>query len=247
MPTRTLVDPSAERAAAFLADARADGLAVTLVGDCAAAFDGRAERSLPAGTRNVLCKPDGTVLVHGASGRDPDAWSSGGRVTAEAVAGDGTDDGHGADPVLELRCGDAADAADALTVRFEAVHHAVAFDPATADGDVSGTEADLKERVLSNPDLVEPGFEPRTTERSTPAGPVDVYGRGRDGAVVAVELKARRAGPSAASQLERYVNALRRDLHADADVRGVLVAPEITEKTRRLLAESGLTFSPVEA
>ncbi|MUV61737.1 endonuclease NucS domain-containing protein, partial [Halobacterium sp. CBA1126] len=68
----------------------------------------------------------------------------------------------------------------------------------------------------------------------------------RDGAVVVAELKARRVGPSAASQLERYVNALRRDLHADADVRGVLVAPEITEKTRRLLAANGLSFSPVE-
>jgi hypothetical protein len=41
------------------------------------------------------------------------------------------------------------------------------------------------------------------------------------------------------------VTALRRDLHADATVRGILVAPGVTEKTRRLLAESGLTFSEV--
>jgi RecB family endonuclease NucS len=74
---------------------------------------------------------------------------------------------------------------------------------------------------------------------------VDVYGRDADGAVVAVELKNERARPAAASQLERYVTALRRDLHADADVRGILVAPAVTEKTRRLLAESGLSFSQV--
>lgn len=233
--TRTLADPTAERVAAFVADAREAALAVTLVGECTAAFDGRAERTLAAGTRHVLCKPDGTVLVHGATGRDPDAWSSGGSVAVDA-----------ADGALELRCGDGEDAADALAVRFDAVHHAAAFDPATADTETTGTEADLRERVLANPDLVEPGFQPRTTERATPAGRVDVYGRGRDGAVVAVELKARPAGPSAASQLERYVNALRRDLHADADVRGVLVAPEVTAKTRRLLAENGLSFSPVE-
>ncbi|WP_336035002.1 endonuclease NucS [Halobacterium yunchengense] len=232
--TRTLADPDAEAAAAFVADARADGLAVALVGDCAASFEGRAARSLPAGTRHVLCKPDDTVVVHGASGRDPEAWSSGGGVAADATDG-----------ALVLRCG-GGDAADALTVGFEGVHHAAAFDPATAEAEVSGTEADLKERVLADPDLVEPGFEPRSTERATPAGPVDVYGRGRDGAVVAVELKARRARPSAASQLERYVRALERDLHADADVRGVLVAPAVTEKTRRLLAESGLSFSAVD-
>ncbi|CQH47744.1 endonuclease NucS [Halobacterium hubeiense] len=232
--TRALSAPDADRAAAFAADARGDGLAVSLVGECATEFEGRAERSLPAGVRSVLWKPDDTVLVHGATGRDPDAWATGGSVAVEAT------DGR-----LELRCGD-GDAADALTVRFDSVQHAAAFDPADADAEVSGTESDLKERVLADPDLVEPGFQPRSTERETPAGPVDVYGRGRDGAVVAVELKARRVGPAAASQLERYVNALRRDLHADADVRGVLVAPEITEKARRLLAENGLSFSPVE-
>ncbi|MFB6268386.1 MAG: endonuclease NucS [Halobacterium sp.] len=237
MTTRTLADPDAGQAAAFLADARSDALAVALVGDCQATFEGRGERSLSPGTRHVLCKPDDTVLVHGAAGRDPDAWSSGGSVDASVD-----------DDALILRCGsDGSDAADALTVTFDAVHHATAFDPAVADGETTGAEATLKERVLSDPDVVEPGFEPRATERATPAGRVDVYGRGRDGAVVAVELKARRAGPSAASQLERYVNALRSDLHADADVRGVLVAPEITEKTRRLLAENGLTFSPVDA
>jgi RecB family endonuclease NucS len=229
----TVSDPSAESAAAFVADARSDGLAVSLVGTLTAEFEGRAERALPAGVRQVLCKPDDTVLVHGAAGRDPAAWSTGGGVTVDVV-----------DDALELHCG-GSDCADTLAVRFEAVQHAAAFAPTGETGDVSGTEADLKERVLANPDLVEEGFRALATERGTAAGPVDVYGRDANGAVVAVELKGRRAGPSAASQLERYVNALRRDLHADAEVRGILVAPEITEKTRRLLAESGLDFSPV--
>ena len=234
MTTRTLADPDASQAAAFVADARSDALAVTLLGSCKTTFEGRAERSLTAGIRHVLCKPDHTVLVHGASGRDPDAWSSGGSVEADASDGD-----------LVVLCGD-GDAADALTIRFDAVHQATAFDPASAAAGAAGVEADLKQRVLANPDLVEPGFEPRATERQTPAGRVDVYGRGRDGAVVVVELKARQAGPSAASQLERYVNALRTDTHADADVRGILVAPEITEKTRRMLAENALSFSAVD-
>jgi RecB family endonuclease NucS len=233
--TRTLADTEPDAAAAFVAAARSDGLAVTLVGDCETTFEGRAERSLPRGTRQVLCKPDDTVLVHGATGRDPAAWSSGGSVTADAE--DGT---------LVLRCGDESDATDTLSVAFDAVHQATAFDPVGATGDTAGAEARLKQRVLANPGLVEPGFEARATERETPAGRVDVYGRGRDGAVVVVELKATRARPSAASQLERYVSALRRDLHADAEVRGVLVAPELTAKARRLLAANGLSFSPVE-
>ncbi|WP_232687091.1 endonuclease NucS [Halobacterium zhouii] len=239
--TRTLTAPDADRAAAFVSDARSDGLAVSLVGICGTSFEGRTERALEAGTRQVLCKPDDTVLVHGATGRDPGAWSTSGSVNVTAA-----EDGD----ALELRCGDddgrGGDAAAVLEISFDDVHHATAFDPAETTGDGAGAEADLKERVLADPDLVESGFRALATERETPAGPVDVYGRGADGAVVVVELKARRAGPSAASQLERYVNALRQDLHADSEVRGVLVAPELTEKTHRLLAQNGLSFSAVE-
>jgi RecB family endonuclease NucS len=243
--TRSLADPDDLAAAAdFASDASGDGLAVSLVGPCEAAFSGRAHRDLAAGVRQLLWKPDDTLLVHGAGGRDPEAWASGGPVTVDVRTGD--DDGDDADDALVVAC-DGGSAADALRVRFGAVHAATAFDPAGADATtVSGTEADLKERVLADPDLVEPGFRPLATERETPAGRVDVYGRDADGSVVAVELKNVRAGPSAASQLERYVTALRRDLHADADVRGVLAAPAVTEKTRRLLAEnSALAFSRV--
>jgi RecB family endonuclease NucS len=230
--TRTHTDPGLDAAASLLGDARSDGHAVSLVGDCTAAFAGRAEHDLPAGVRHVLVKPDDSVLVHGASGRDPDAWATGGSVAVDA-----------ADGALVVRA--EGGRADTLTVRFDAVHAATVFDPAADAGDVAGTESDLRERVLADPDLIEQGFRPLATERETPAGRVDVYGRDADDAVVAVELKNERARPAAASQLERYVTALRRDLHADAAVRGILVAPAVTEKTRRLLAESGLAFSQV--
>ncbi|MCF2166095.1 MULTISPECIES: endonuclease NucS [Halobacterium] len=230
---RTLTDPTADRAAAFATDAAADGLTVSLIGSCVATLTGRSQRDLAAGVRTLLWKPDDTVVVHGASGRDPDAWASGGPVTVDAADG------------LTVAC-DGGHTAGALRVRFDAVHTATAFDAAGADATtVSGTEAALKDHVLDTPDLVEPGFQPLATERDTPAGPIDIYGRDADGTVTAVELKNVRAGPAAASQLQRYVAALRRTLHADATVRGILVAPAVTAKTRRLLADRGLTFSPV--
>ena len=49
----------------------------------------------------------------------------------------------------------------------------------------------------------------------------------------------------AVGQLNRYVEALERDLHADAEVRGVLVAPSVTGRARALLAERGLEFVPL--
>jgi len=61
-----------------------------------------------------------------------------------------------------------------------------------------------------------------------------------------VELKRRRVGPDAVGQLQRYVDALRRDLHAEAAVRGILVAPSVTDRARGLLAEKGLEFVALE-
>jgi RecB family endonuclease NucS len=61
-----------------------------------------------------------------------------------------------------------------------------------------------------------------------------------------VELKRRRVGPDAVSQLNRYVDALRRDIHDGATVRGILVAPSVTDRARRLLAERGLAFVSLE-
>jgi RecB family endonuclease NucS len=128
-------------------------------------------------------------------------------------------------------------------VDFETVRQVSAF-AVEDDRDLTldGTEADLKERILDEPALIEAGFRPLATERETPAGAVDVFGEDDDGRTVVLELKRRRVGPDAVGQLGRYVDALDRELHADSEVRGILVAPSVTDRARRLLAERGLEF-----
>ena len=235
-PVGTLADPTTSRAFAFVADAVASDRYVTLVGSCrvVAAID--TDREHPVGRRHVTCKPDGTVLVHGPTGHRP---------IHPQPDGDRVDVHHDADAgdlVLEAGDGD-----DRLVVTFEAVSTVVAADVEDPDaGDPSGTEADLKSLVLADPERVEPGLRPLATERDTSAGPVDVYAEAADGRPVVLELKRDRAGPAAVSQLARYVDALERDLHADATPRGVLVAPSVTPRARQLLAERGLEFAAVE-
>ena len=113
-------------------------------------------------------------------------------------------------------------------------------------GSGAGDHRALLDRLLDDPDLVEPGFRPRSTERPTAAGRIDLYGVDASDRAVAVEVKTHRAGPDAVSQLDRYVEALRVDLHAGATVRGVLVAPSITDRARRLLADRDLAFVPLQ-
>ncbi len=232
---RTLTAPDAAGAAAFVTDGLEADALVALFGRCTVDYEGRAASELGPGDRHVMLKPDGAALVHTDEGQQPVNWQPPG-CEHDCRATDGT-------TVVESR---RTSPAESLVVRFSTVAHAAAFDVSDPETlEVVGTEADLKQRVLEEPSLVEAGFTPLATERETPAGAVDVYGEDDAGRTVVLELKRRRVGPDAASQLGRYVGALERDLHADAEVRGVLVAPSVTERGRALLAEKGLEFVPL--
>ena len=227
-----LADPRPEDAHGTVAAAIERGDLVTLFGRCTVEYDGRASSSLGAGDRHVTLKPDGTVLVHTDEGQKPVNWQPPG-CTHEVDVDDG----------VFVLWSTRETPVEELVVRFEVLKHAAAFDVTDPEElSLSGTEEDLRERVLDDPSTVEPGFDPLATERDTPAGAVDVYGEDAAGRAVVLELKRRRAGLDAVGQLERYVDALRRDLHADREVRGILVAPSATERTRDLLAEQGLEF-----
>ncbi|MFC6954648.1 endonuclease NucS [Halorubellus litoreus] len=235
---RTLRNPSASRAKAFLEDALEAGRYVTLVGACTVASTTRTSREHPRARRHATCKPDGTVLVHGPSGHRPLHPQPDGDRIDVAVDGDAN--------ALVLTAGPTA-GAEQFAATFDSVDLATAFhvDEHATDAP-SGTEADLKDHVLEHPERVEPGLRPLATERDTPAGPVDVYAEAADGQPVVLELKRDRAGPAAVSQLARYVDALAADLHGDATPRGILVAPGLTPRARRLLDDHDLAFATVE-
>lgn len=232
----TMTEPSPAAACEAIADAVDRDALVTVFGRCVVEYDGRARSRLGPGDRIVLCKPDGTVLVHTLEGGRPVNWQPAGAERNVAT--------EAGELVLEsVR----STPDERLIVRFERVVQVVAYEGTDeTDLAVSGTEADLRRRILESPDVLEPGFKPLATERPTPAGLVDVYGEDAAGRSVVVELKRRRAGPDAVSQLRRYVDALERDLHADATVRGVLVAPSATDRAERLLADHGLEFVALE-
>lgn len=233
---RTHVDPEPETVRTTVEDGIDRSFLVTIFGRCRVEYDGRAVSTLGPGDRLVVLKPDGTVLVHTDEGQQPVNWQPPG-CTQHVDVEDGTV------VVTSTR----STPTEKLSVTFESVAHVAAFDATDPEElALSGTEADLKERILEHPELVEAGFEPRATERETQAGAVDIYGNDSEGNGVVLELKRRRAGPDAVSQLNRYVDALERELHAGTAVRGILAAPSATDRARQLLADRDLEFVPVE-
>ncbi|MFC6717241.1 endonuclease NucS [Natrialbaceae archaeon GCM10025810] len=237
---RTLESPAPDVARDAIAEGFARDALVTVVGRCTVAYDGRASSRLEPGDRHVMFKPDGAALVHTDVGQQPVNWQPPG-CEHEVFLEEGT----GALCMRSQR----PTPEERLLVTFEPerilqVSLLSLWD--SSDLSVQGTEEDLRRRILDDPDLLEPGFSPLSTERATPAGAVDIYGEDSSGRAVVVELKRRRVGPDAVSQLRRYVDALERDLHADKVVRGVLVAPSVTDRARRLLGEHGLEFVSLE-
>ena len=235
--TATTLHAPAHREALWELESAFDrGDLITLFGTCTVEYDGRAASSLGPGARLLVLKPDGSALVHTDEGRTPVNWQPPGSEHRAAVR-------DGRLRVRSVR----TSPAETLDVWFSAVDQLVAYGVTGGRSvEVAGSEADLKERVLAHPELVEPGFEPLATERESEAGPIDVFGRDAAGRPTVVELKRRRVGPDAAGQLARYVNAVEREEPDGTAVRGVLLAPSITDRARALLADEGLEHVAAE-
>ena len=238
----TLHHPSPREAQRLVEDAAEAGALLTLFGTCTVDYDGRASSRLDSGDRHVMLKPDGTALVHTDEGQQPVNWQPPG-CDHEAYVDDDR---------LVIRS-ERPKPAELLVIRFSALLQAAAFDVRDpAELALTGTHDDLRDRILEEPDFLEAGFRPAETERRTSAGAIDVLGEDAEGRSVVVEVKRSRVGPEAVGQLRRYVDALEREFEergaddeageGDVSVRGVLVAPSVTDPALRLLESGGFEF-----
>ncbi|GAA0471102.1 endonuclease NucS (plasmid) [Halococcus dombrowskii] len=231
MPVSTLTDPTLKDAHNLINTGFEHGEMITLVGKCEIDYDGRASSHLPPGERLVILKPDGTLLVHGNEQRKPVNWQPPGSTHSAHLSGDCL--------IIEsVR----TSPHEELDIMFQMVAQASRFGlDGVSEFNLEGSEEDLRQRILADPDILETGFSAMATERETSAGPIDIYGQDADGTAIAVELKRRRVGPDAVGQLNRYVEALERN-RPGKSVRGILVAPSVTERAKQLLASENLEF-----
>jgi RecB family endonuclease NucS len=232
MPVESLTDPLFEDALDLLDTGFEREGMLTLVGECEVEYDGRASSYLGLGERLVILKSDGTLLVHRDEQRTPVNWQPPGC----------THDARIEDNRLLVQSTRTSPHEEVI-IPFETLAQVSLLElDDTPDLALSGSEEDLRQRILADPDVLEEGFQAMMTERGTAAGAIDIYGKDADGTPTAVELKRRRVGPDAVGQLSRYVDALDRDLPVQRPVRGILVAPSVTERAEELLATEELEF-----
>lgn len=109
--------------------------------------------------------------------------------------------------------------------------------------ELAGYEEDMREMIIRNPDIIEKGFRPTSKEYSTPYGFIDIIGKDKDGKITILELKSRKAGTNAVKQLKRYLKHF--SDHKNF-VRGILVAPSLTDDALELLKENKMEYIKLE-
>ncbi len=106
------------------------------------------------------------------------------------------------------------------------------------------TEREIQQAILQHPHLLEDGFTPITYEKKVEPGFIDLYGLDSSGKFVVVEIKRIQAGKNAVLQLAKYVDSVRNEINMD--IRGVLVAPDLSKGVQRTLATLNLEYKKID-
>lgn len=234
MSTDVHADPDPETTADVVERGVRRGDTVVVLATCEVDYDGRASGYLGPGDRVVICKPDGTLLVHRPTGNDPVNWQPPGSTIRTAVDAEGC-------TISARRSGPD----EVVRVHLLETHQVTRY-PAddAAPLELSGTEVDMHEHIMAHPDEIEPGLRAIEHERETPYGTIDVYGTDAEGRPVVVEVKRRQASLTHVDQLKRYMEQYRA---SNPDARGILVAPTASDRVRRALDDDDLEFVALEA
>ncbi len=200
---------------------------------CRVFYEGRAKSNLELGDRVIIIKPDGSFLIHKSEKRNPVNWQPPGCTVKFKVKDDALF-------IRSIR----KNPKEILDVEISKTYMAMYFVAQDYEElDLIGSEEDMANLIFyENPEIIEEGFKPIAKEKSISNGVIDILGKDKDGNMVVLELKRVRGSLGAVSQLKRYVDNLKEE---NKGLRGMLVAPSITDSAMNLLKEYGLEFREV--
>src|SRR5947209_867861 len=204
-----------------------------IVAHCEVSYSGRLGAFLPASTRLLMLKEDGSVLVHAdAGGYKPLNWMTPPTVFEQ----------DGELIVVRKRAGRSE---DRLEIRLLEVLSDVTHEMGEAAGlEKDGVERDLQLLLAEQPEAIEEGLRLVKREWPTDVGPVDLMCRDAGDGWVAVEIK--RIGTiDAVEQLSRYLDCIRAD-PSRAATRGILAAQTIKPQAVALAGPRGITTVEVD-
>ena len=206
---------------------------IQINGLCSVNYQGRAKSKLDRGERMVIKKQDSAILVHGTENYQPKNWQP--EVDSYNVKIDQNE--------LILKA-ERINPEEVVEIRFEEI------DLLTVDQmidkselKIEGHEIDIHESIEDKPEIIEENLKVVQREKETPAGFIDVFAMDKQDNYVVIEVK-RNADYNSVLQLQRYVEEIEKEFKGD--IRGILVAPKMTDKVLDYLNERNLEFVEIE-
>ncbi len=223
------IEPRPEEACSLINYGRSRYV-VILFGNLCAHYEGRARATLDLAPRILIIKPDGAMMIHESTKREPVIWQPPKAVCYASVE-------SGVLVIKSIR----TNPPETVKVEVPSIYFLGLFRVAyTPSYRVIGTEKDLVDFIVKNSDLIEPGLQILAREYQTPVGSIDILARDKNGSIVIIEVKRGQAGPEAVHQLKRYVEFMQTKY--GQNVKGVLVAQDISASAYRYLREYGFKF-----
>ncbi len=224
--------PSSEEAAEILKEYLRREYTVQINGLCSVNYQGRAKSKLDRGERIVIKKKDSALLVHGPDNYQPKNWQP--QVDSWKVE---------SGEELLLRA-ERTNPDEHVEIRFEEIELLTVSQLVDkSELKVSGHEVEIHEAIEEEPEIIEEGLKIIERERETPAGFIDVFARDSEDNYVVIEVK-RNPDYNTVLQLNRYVEEI--DEEFSGDIRGILVAPKMTDKILSYLKERNLEFVEIK-
>ncbi len=204
---------------------------VIIIGNCRVDYEGRASSTLEWGERIAMIKEDGSVLVHRPTGYEPVNWQPP-KCMVSLRVDDNTLVVNASRPQPK----------ETVSIGFKEIM-LVATGKLADSGEFAlhVTEEQMKQAILTAPDLVEEGLKPLQQEKSLgEAGFTDIFAEDKQGNLVVIEIKRLAASKDAVMQLQRYLDTLRKRINRQ--IRGIVVAPELRKNAQPPLNTLKLEF-----
>ena len=232
-----LKNPEMEESREILEEYLKRDFTVQINGLCTVNYQGRAKSKLDRGERMVIKKQDSAILVHGPENYQPKNWQP--EVDSYSVKIEEIDDGSEI-LVLEAK---RKNPDEVVEIQFEDLD-LLTVDKMVDKSDlkIRGHEVDIHESIEEDPEIVEEDLKVVEREKETPAGFIDVFARDEDDQWVVIEVK-RNPDYNTVLQLQRYVDEIEEEY--SGEIRGILVAPKMTDKILDYLEERNLEFVEV--
>jgi RecB family endonuclease NucS len=230
-----LQKPDFEEAKEILEEYLRRNFTVQINGLCSVNYQGRAKSKLDRGERLVIKKQDSALLVHGPDNYQPKNWQP------EVDSWNIEIDKQNNEMILEAK---RSNPDELVEIRFETVDM-VMVDQLVDKSDlkIRGHEIDIHESIKETPKIVEEDLKIIKHERETPAGFIDLFCRDRNDSYTVIEVK-RNPDYNTVLQLQRYVEEIEEEF--SGSIRGILVAPKMTDKVLACLEDRGLEFVEVD-